>query len=288
MDKFVNSFDRTRLYYNYSQGKNPHTLVFLHGVGSNWTIWKKELDFFQGKEFSTLALDLRGHGASQYHDAFEKYKIQYFSRDVNTILRMENINQFSLVGHSIGGGVAINYVMRYKSVFPSSLILIDSASTYPFDHNRLLNMSPYLTHFLRFIASHPPTLHKHFLHFKDVDLSVNGIKNDLHLISHLLHFTPLRSLVRALDNLEAYVFHNQKKIDTALHNLRIPTLVISGQYDATVPVKFAKMIKRLNQDAQLKIIRGGHHTVMVEKPEQVNTTIYNFLQKQVLLKSLQN
>ena len=40
-EKNLTSFDGTEIYYLLHRGKNPHTLVFLHGVGGNWTAWKK-------------------------------------------------------------------------------------------------------------------------------------------------------------------------------------------------------------------------------------------------------
>ena len=282
MDKYLNSFDNTQIYYNYSPQKNPFTLVFLHGVGGNWTLWKKEIEYFQQKGYSTLALDLRGHGASQYLPDFASYRLYCFSRDVHYVLKKENINNFSLIGHSIGGGVAINYLMRYKSLYPKSLVLVDTAITYPFDHNHLLNMNSYFTKFLRFIANYPLTVEKHLPHLKDIDLSVEGIKQQIHLISHLLHFTPLFSLVKALDNLEQYVFHNQKRIDLTLSSLKIPTLIISGEKDETIPMQFSKHIKELKKDAQLKIIKEGHHRVIVDKYDEVSRVMQQFFVHKVI------
>lgn len=282
MEKYIRSFDNTQIFYNYSPQSNPFTLVFLHGVGGNWTLWKKEIDYFQQEGYSTLALDLRGHGASEYLPGFESYRLYCFSRDVHCVLKNENINQFSLIGHSIGGGVAINYLMRYRSLYPTSLVLVDTASTYPFQHDHLLNMNSYFTRFLRYISEHPSTMESHLPHLKDIDLSMDGIRQQIHLISHLLHFTPLFSLVRALDNLEQYVFHNQKRIDFTLSNLKIPTLIITGDKDETIPAQFSKHIKELKKDAELKIIKDGHHRVIVDKYEEVSRVMYHFFQRKVM------
>lgn len=280
MDKYIKSFDDTQIYYNHLPNKNPHTLVFLHGVGGNLTLWKKEIEYFQKKGYSTLALDLRGHGISQYYDDSEKYRIPCFTRDVYEILKNENINQFSLIGYSIGGGIAVHYLMRYKSLYPSSLVLVDTAITYPFDHDHLLNLNSYFTHFLRFITNHKPTLKEHFPHLKDLDFSENGIRKEINLISHLLHLTPLFSLVKTLDNLEKYSFHNRKKIDWTLSNLKIPTLIISGEKDETIPVHFSQQIKELKKDAEFKIIKGAHHQITIENSEEISKVMEHFLTRQ--------
>lgn len=279
MDKSIRSFDWTKIYYQYNPGEKPHTLVFLHGAGGNLTVWKEELDFFKDKGYSTLALDLRGHGLSGAPEKFGKYQLHKFSRDVYRILKREKIKEFSLVGHSLGGGVVINYCMRYKRRPPKSLILIETASTYPFDHNRLLNHGPYLTHFLRFIEEHSLTRREHFSHMKDIDLSSKGVRRNIRLVSYLMHLTPLRSVVRALDNLERFVFKNQKRIDWTLKKFKGPILVVAGEKDTVVPPKYSRMIKELNKKAELKILKGATHQAIIEDAGKVNKAMYDFLKK---------
>ena len=172
--------------------------------------------------------------------------------------------------------------MLYPNKVPNSLVLIDSASTYPFDHKHLLNLGPYVTHFLRFISKHKVTRKQHFFHFEDVDLSLDGIKENLHLISHLIHLTPLRTMVKTLDNLENYIFKNQPKIDKTLQNLESPTLIIEGRQDNVIPLKYAKLIKKLTKNSELKIINDGTHMIIVEKSEKVNKIIHKFIHKRNL------
>tara|TARA_Y100000310_G_scaffold340821_1_gene437892 strand:+ start:3387 stop:4226 length:840 start_codon:yes stop_codon:yes gene_type:complete len=273
----LTSFDGTNVFYKYHKGSHPLTLVFLHGVGSNQTVWKKELRYFQSHGYSTLTLDLRGHGKSDAPEEFERYGLPDFAKDVYTILKQENIKNFCLIGHSLGGAIAINYCMNHKRNYPSSMILIESASTYPFTHDRLLNKSPYVTHVLRFIAKHKLTREKHVHHFKDCDLSTDGLDYDLHMASHLMHLTPLQSLVRTLDNVEKYVFKNQKRIDHTLKHLRIPTLLIAGELDRVVPVKFSKRIQKLDKKAKLNIIKNAHHEVIIKHAREVNKVMNNFI-----------
>ena len=122
MENYLKSFDGTKIYYNYSRGSKEPTLVFLHGIGGNWTVWKKEIEFFQKEGFSTIALDLRGHGMSEAPEPEERYKISYFSKDVHAILKKENITYFVLIGHSLGGAVALTYCQLYSQNLPSSLV----------------------------------------------------------------------------------------------------------------------------------------------------------------------
>ncbi len=277
MEKYIHSFDGVKVCYWHERKENPLTLVFLHGVGGNWTVWKKEIEFFQKKGYSTLTLDLRGHGKSDAPSNFFCYGLPCFSRDIYTILRQERIENFALIGHSLGGAVSINYCMRYKHLFPKSLVLVESASQYPFEHDHILNYSPYVTHLLRFLADHAPLRKRNFPHLDDVDLSEGGILAQFKFIRYLLHLTPIRSLVETLDNVEKYVFHNRQRIEATLHNLSIPTLLIAGDHDTTVPMQYSKYIQRLNKNARLRILRGAGHRVTVEKPEEVCSILYRFV-----------
>ena len=277
MDKQIISFDGTRICYDYHKGKNPLTLVFLHGVGANWTVWKKEVNYFKRRGYSILTLDLRGHGESGSPDDFSRYRLHYFSRDIHFILKHEKITDFCFIGHSLGGAVAINYLMRYKKIYPSSVVFVDTSSTYPFKHDHLLNLSPYLTHFLRFVANHKLTRTEHFFHFDDIDLSEDGLVEKIHLVSHLLHLTPLRTIVKTLDNVERFVFKNKNRINDTLRHLNVPALIISGEYDKVVPTKYSLFIKQLKKNAEFKLVKKAHHKIITERPRLVSRLIYDFI-----------
>ncbi len=280
MGKFT-SFDGTNIFYLYNKRKSRTTLVFLHGVGSNWTVWKKELRYFAEKGYSTLVLDLRGHGKSGAPEDFKRYKLPYFTRDIYCLLKKLRITNFGLIGHSLGAAIAIIYCKRYRRKYPHSLILVEGASTYPFKHDRMLNHGPYLTHILRFIAKHKLTSKQHVFKFHETDLSEEGLVQDMHIISHILHLTPLRTIVKTLDNVEKYVFKNQKGIDHALSSMKIPTLLIAGTEDTTVPLKFTERIHDLNKRASMKIIKGAHHEAIISKAHEVSSVINNFMNTKV-------
>ncbi|PIZ50723.1 hypothetical protein COY27_05920 [Candidatus Woesearchaeota archaeon CG_4_10_14_0_2_um_filter_33_13] len=279
VEKNLSSFDGTKIYYRVEKNKNPHTLVFLHGVGGNWTVWKKELQYFQKRGYSTLVFDLRGHGLSDAPDDLSKYRLYSFSRDLHNILNKEKIDPFTLVGHSLGGGVAINYCMRYKKKLPVSLVLVESSTTFPFKHNRLLNLGTYMTEFLRFVSSHKLTSREHFFHLKDIDLSFTGMKENLKIISHLLHITPIRSVVKALDNLENFVFKNHKRIDLTMKNFPSPILLIAGRLDEVIPPKYVRLVKKLNNNAKYHLFRNAGHKVIMDQADQVSHVIHNFIKE---------
>ena len=131
MQKKITSFDGTQINYSLSKNsENDAYLVFLHGLGGDLTAWKKELNFFKSKGISTLAVDLRGHGKSDRPDLLDKYKLEYFARDVKTIIDHEKIKKLIIVGHCFGGVVTI----MFHKLFPNlakSYILVDTTYKAP-------------------------------------------------------------------------------------------------------------------------------------------------------------
>ncbi|MFH1612378.1 MAG: alpha/beta hydrolase, partial [bacterium] len=142
MEKSIQSLDGTNIYYIHKENSNPHTLIFLHGIGANWTVWHQEMDFFAEKGYSYIVPDLRGHGLSDCPVEKEKYDIHKFSEDINNILKKEKIKEFSIIGHSLGGMIALNFCEVYEQM-PKSLILLDTAHRFPYEKNHEFKLSPY-------------------------------------------------------------------------------------------------------------------------------------------------
>lgn len=279
MRQTFHSFDGTNISYHHHQGKGPLTLVFLHGVGANWTVWKKELKYFQRQNYSTLAADLRGHGWSDAPEEPKKYILQNFSRDLYELIKAKKIHRFALIGHSLGGSIAIAYCMFHQDQAPSSMILVESSTSYPFNRHQLFHLGPRLSKFFHFLAHHQ--LIKQPLLTKGTDLSLEGVREEFHMVYHLLRLTTIRSIVKTLENAEQFAREYKQRINSTLHHLAIPTLLIAGEQDGIIPPHFSQYIFKLVRKAELKVIPGDHHILTQQAPE-ISHLINEFLQQQGL------
>ena len=278
--KFVKSFDGTNIaYYTQTGDQNKPTLIFLHGVGGNYTTWNKELTFFKKKKYPCVAIDLRGHGESDAPDEFAKYTIESFAKDVEAVIDAEKISSFHLIGHSLGGGIASTFHMVTPKV-ANSIALIEPSMVYPFDHDHLLNQSSFATKILRKIAYNNHLKSKYFPHFKDVDLSAVGYREQMHLIGHLLQITPIRSIVFTLDNGEKYFNEHFKDIKTFFKTFTHPLLVISSDDDDVCPPEHAKEIADLNKEhSQFYLLHHAGHLAIITQPEEISRTLLTFFEQ---------
>ena len=113
---------RDVLYYTAGQGE---PLVVIHGGGGDARTWKYNIAELAEK-YTVYAPDLPGYGGSQPLDG--DYYIPELSDFVDKFARSLGLERFYIIGHSLGGGIALNYTLKFpqkikKLVLVSSLCL---------------------------------------------------------------------------------------------------------------------------------------------------------------------
>jgi pimeloyl-ACP methyl ester carboxylesterase len=89
-------------YRSFGEGK---TLVFLHGFLESSTMW----DYLPLDELNAhcLLIDLPGHGQSPLNDTSEIPSIRFMADEVLRVLKREKVEEFSIIGHSLGAYVGL-------------------------------------------------------------------------------------------------------------------------------------------------------------------------------------
>ena len=100
---YVNSSDGVEIFYT-ARGRGALTLVFVHGWSCDLTYWDPQLESF-AEDYRVVAVDLAGHGRSGSDR--EDWSIAAFGGDVASVVRATAAGRVVLVGHSMGGPVAI-------------------------------------------------------------------------------------------------------------------------------------------------------------------------------------
>lgn len=262
--------------------KNKPTLVFVHSVGANWTVWKTEINYFQRLGYPCLAFDLRAHGLSEVVATDEAYSFPNFSKDLNAILIAEKVKQFILIGHSFGGAISLSYCSLFQKKQPKKLILVQSGHRYPFEHHKEFNMNPYLALILRFLAEHQKFTNTHLPHLRELDFSTDfhrKQRTELAVFVEALHVTPLRSILKCIDQLQKFSFDHLQDTEKFLTKLKIPVLIISGSEDQVVPLKFQEELHHLIKHSELKVITGAYHRTPTQNPEELCNVMQEFLEK---------
>lgn len=94
------------IYYEDS-GEGGLPVVFVHSFGGSTLHWEAQVNHLK-KSRRVITLDLRGHGRSDAPNKME-YAIDSLATDIAAVVDSLNINRFVLVGHSMGGAAVIAY-----------------------------------------------------------------------------------------------------------------------------------------------------------------------------------
>lgn len=256
---------------NYEYKKIPyarHTIILLHGLGGDLRAWDKEVSLLHKLGYSTLAIDLRGHGKSGRPNSEEEYSLKNFSEDVSDIIKTENITNPILVGHCFGGIVAMSFVVYFPDVL-KSLILVDTTYKPPFyaetfKNNKLLNF------LLVALGKVSPTLHLSNTRNYGDYIGTEDY-NAKRIIGDILH-TSIKSYILASEqmiNMSAEEFF--KKIN-------IPTLVIEGVDDSIFPVDIAAILYQRIKHSSIEFIEDANHILVISNPGELVATIDRFIE----------
>ena len=111
-------------YQEWGDSRTKHALVLLHGFGETAATWD-EIGLDLSREYRVIALDQRGHGASDRasdHDYSRSTQVE----DLEAIVEALGLRTVTLVGHGMGGANAICYAAEHPDIV-SALIVIEAA-----------------------------------------------------------------------------------------------------------------------------------------------------------------
>ena len=116
------------IYYrtnDWESGRN--TLVFVHGLVGSSAAWKPFEEYFKDS-CNVLTYDLRGHGKSLKPTAYDAYAIREHVTDLEELIRTLGVNKFTLISHSFGTLIALEYIAIHADTLEHIVFLSPSFS----------------------------------------------------------------------------------------------------------------------------------------------------------------
>lgn len=102
-------------------GSGP-VLVLIHGIGDNSSTWLDVIPHL-AKKYTVIAPDLLGHGRSDKPRA--DYSVAAYANGVRDLLSVLGVERATIIGHSLGGGVAMQFGYQFPEMI-ERLVLVSS------------------------------------------------------------------------------------------------------------------------------------------------------------------
>jgi pimeloyl-ACP methyl ester carboxylesterase len=254
-DKTIKVDGRDVHYYTAGQGE---PLVVIHGGGGDASTWRNNIVELSEK-YTVYAPDLPGYGGSQPLDG--NYYIPELSAFLGSFASNLGLENFYLLGHSLGGGVALDYTLKSPHKI-KKLVLVSS-----------LCLGREIAFWVR-LMSIPGLLRSLGALTISILKGVKWLAERLNPAEFILPLSPASMTVGS----NIMTFRQQSLVlENQLAEIAVPTLLIWGSRDPIVPVKHAYQAAKVIPDCRVKVFENRGHNVHRDELEEFSTVLTGFL-----------
>lgn len=259
--------DGLRLHYlDYGTAGKP-AMLCLHG-GAAHAHW---FDFVAGAftpDYHVLALDQRGHGDSEWADPPD-YSYARYAADLSRVVEQLGLRDFVLVGHSMGGQVALEYAAHYPGRV-ARLVVVDSLLL--LDASRIASM--------RALGARSGRAYESLEAFAArYRLRPEGTRAAPAVLRHIALHSARRHDEGWRHKFDRNVYARRESADSApnWNRVRIPALLVKAQHSGRIsPEVFAEVKSRCPQVELAEVPDADHH-VTLDNPAGFVSAVTAFL-----------
>lgn len=255
---------------NYQVIGNGKTIVLLHGYTSSSEYWASQIPELSAK-YRVVVIDHRGHGKSSAPSGEDAYSIEIFADDVFALLKMLDVKECCLVGHSLGGFIALQFALDHQDVL-AALVLVDTSSG---ELDRVPNFYE-MRRKMDEIARTQGMEAAFEFELVNNPVKINRIQK------HYVTRETIRQSMLAT-SVDGYIYtwraiEKKEALTSRLGEIKVPTLIIWGEEDKPL-AKAAQTLKEGIIGSELVTLKGVEHGPPQEAPEVYNRILLEFLDR---------
>lgn len=262
---------KNRIRYVTSGEGEP--LILIHGVGLDHTMWQHQLEYFSSY-YKVYAYDMIGHGESEKPNK-DCYRLEDFTNQLYEFMETLHIDRAHIVGFSMGGMVA----QKFGLLFPKKVISLTIANAVA---NRSEDERKSVLIRVRKVEKEGKN--------STIEAAIERWFSPDYIKSNHNTINEIRQRLKANDEkayLNSYrVFATaDKQLWDELHQIQVPVLIITGEYDKGSNPRMAKDMKDQIPNAKIYIVPNVKHMLPVEKASIFNKYVHHFMNQ---LKEVKN
>ena len=277
--EFLDLNNGSRIHYRDEGDLYKPAIILLHGFNGSLFNFERMVPLLS-KEFRLISIDLPGFGLTGAIPSMD-YSTQNSILVINELTKHLGVEEFSIAGNSMGGGIAWRYALENPEK-THSLILLASSGIYSSEERLQIEESeresPLVWKLMRsnfvsyFLSLYTP---KFFAtqglktSVYDPNLATDEIANQFHELTLMQG-----SREAILSRFSKQNYSNEKP--DILEKIQAPTLIIHGREDNIIPFKSSINLDQYIQNSQLMIYPKIGHLPMYETPARVADDIKKF------------
>jgi pimeloyl-ACP methyl ester carboxylesterase len=247
-------------------------VILIHGFNLDWHTWSANLDAL-ASHFKVYALDLWGQGLSTREPL--DYGFPLFAEQLRLFMDALAIERASLVGHSMGGGTSIVFSLHHRPRV-EKLVLLDSSgipTELPF-RAKIFRL-PGVAELLMSL----PTDRIRRMNLTDIWIHQSDRLTD-ERYAEFTRYQKIRGTTEALLSILRRDFFNTLRDEIrALGQMDVPTLIIWGREDRSLPLRCGEEMHRLMPASRLEIIDDAGHLANFDRPSIFDRLVIDFLRE---------
>lgn len=255
------------------KGEGHRVVVLIHGYSSCYRCWDETSAYFLSKGYRVIVPELFGNGYSDKKDSFE-YSVDFYVSQISRFIASLNLQSFDLVGHSMGGVIAIKTASLFKDQVTKLVLIASTGFGVMKGRNILMNLSVFRPLLQALFFFRPGFIVEFSIRYTALTLTLSKdrsyFKQFAEVINSRGYAHMFFSLARSIDDPQ------WDQISTA-STLPMPVLLLHGNRDKIVPWHGSFILHRYIPNSTIVIIDRGQHSLMETDTEEFTRVLDSFL-----------
>lgn len=248
-------------------GSGEDPLILVHGLGARADRFQHNVAGLAEAGRRTIALDLPGHGLAQKGPL--PYSVPYYASYLQGVMDQLGIDRAGLIGTSLGGNVVARAAVEAPDRV-SSLVLVGSLGLVPLG----VDTRTMISHAVLNRSREAVAAKLDFVLQRRELITADLVEEEFRIAN-----SP--GTAEAAEALSDYFLHrvDEDVVGERLAELadHIPTLLVWGAADRTIPVDVGHAAQKVLSKARLVLLRGTGHAPYLERPTMFNDVVLKFL-----------
>ncbi len=265
--------DGTLLYYK-DWGSGP-AVVFSHGYPLSSDAWENQMMFLLQHGYRVVAHDRRGFGRSSQPG--QGYDYDTFADDLAALIDALDLQDVTLVGHSMGGGEIARYIGRHSETRVAKAVFVAAVTPFLLKTETHPNGAPLEV----FDGMRAAVQADRSQYYRNTTLPYYSYNRPGATVSEgaRQNFWRQGMTTGILAAYYAIGAFSGTDFREDLAKISVPTLVVHGTDDQIVPIEIsAHLMADIVKHARLEVYDGGSHGLLITQKDRLNADLLAFLQ----------